>query len=174
MANPKPSVSLVGKVYTRLTVLHEASVKIRGRRAWRCKCICGEETTVITSKLNNGHTRSCGCLNGDAQKATGSARRRALHDRFWEKVWKSDDGCWEWTAYTDCFGYGCFGIGREARSVGAHRISWELTYGTIPSGLWVLHRCDNPPCVRPDHLYLGTAADNSRDRYERTGYRRAS
>lgn len=85
---------------------------------------------------------------------------RPVAERFWEKVAKGD-GCWEWLAHRKQRGYGTLQIGR--RSVAAHRVSWELHYGPIPDGLWVLHRCDNPPCVRPDHLFLGDAAANGRD-----------
>ena len=87
-------------------------------------------------------------------------RRLPLADRFWSKVDKSAD-CWVWTAHRDHNGYGRFQIDDYPRI--AHRIAWELSYGLIPNGLWVLHRCDNPPCVRPEHLFLGTAADNYLD-----------
>lgn len=85
---------------------------------------------------------------------------RALEDRFWEKVVKSD-GCWVWQAAT-FQGYGVFGRA-DGQSVRAHRMSWEMHNGPIPDGLNVLHHCDNPPCVRPDHLFLGTTADNQQD-----------
>ncbi len=75
------------------------------------------------------------------------------------KVHKTDS-CWEWTAAQGRRGYGVCRIGRERR---AHRASYIMQNGPIPGGLWVLHRCDNPPCVRPDHLFLGTAKDNSQD-----------
>lgn len=81
--------------------------------------------------------------------------------RFWEKVAKSD-GCWEWTAYRNSAGYGRFTVG-PGNETNAHRYSWFLHYGPIPGGLWVLHHCDNPPCVRPDHLWLGTTGDNTAD-----------
>ena len=83
-------------------------------------------------------------------------------DRFWNKVSKSDD-CWEWLAHKNPKGYGKF---RYAGANGclAHRVSWELEYGDIPDGMHVLHRCDNPSCVRPDHLFLGTNKDNVEDR----------
>ena len=87
--------------------------------------------------------------------------------RFWTKVQRGE-GCWEWTASRTKFGYGILGIRRIARSPRkAHRMSWEIAHGPIPGNFHVLHRCDNPPCVRPDHLYLGTNADNVRDRMER-------
>jgi len=87
----------------------------------------------------------------------------AAADRFWPKVEKSD-GCWLWIASRNIHGYGQLRLGgRSGRPVGAHRIGYILANGAIEPGLDVLHRCDNPPCVRPDHLRLGTAAQNLRD-----------
>lgn len=81
--------------------------------------------------------------------------------RFWDKVLVGD-GCWEWQAGTQKHnGYGSFSM--NGRDVKAHRVSWLLWYGEIPKGLRVLHRCDNPPCIRPDHLFLGTQKDNVLD-----------
>jgi hypothetical protein len=81
-------------------------------------------------------------------------------EHFWHQVQK-DTECWEWTAATTPAGYGKLTFYGE--SLAAHRVSWELSNGPIPDGLWVLHRCDNPPCVRPEHLFLGTPRDNTLD-----------
>lgn len=89
--------------------------------------------------------------------------KRPLADRFWEKVQKTE-GCWLWTGATDGGGYGQ--IGSDTGSpvpFKAHRVSYQLHVGPIPDRLEVLHTCDNPPCVRPDHLFLGTQTDNMRD-----------
>lgn len=88
-----------------------------------------------------------------------------LRERFWVKVRKTDC-CWEWTASKNKFGNGnfvCALDGGRSRSALSHRISWILERGPIPPNLKVLHRCDNPSCVRPGHLFLGTQADNMRD-----------
>jgi hypothetical protein len=85
-----------------------------------------------------------------------------LADRFWTKVDKSGD-CWMWTAHRNRDGYGLVGL--DFRGVDrSHRVAWRLTYGDIPPGMQVLHRCDTPGCVRPDHLWLGTHLDNMADR----------
>lgn len=85
--------------------------------------------------------------------------------RFWSKVNKTD-GCWLWTgARKNKQGHGNMRVGN--RNVCAHRVSWTLAHGDIPVGSWVLHKCDVPACVNPDHLYLGTQKENMRDASER-------
>jgi len=82
---------------------------------------------------------------------------------FWSRIEKSGD-CWIWTARRFRTGYGRFDCGGYAW--GAHRVAMALTTGEIPE-LCVLHRCDNPPCVNPAHLWLGTLSDNTRDAYSK-------
>lgn len=81
-------------------------------------------------------------------------------ERFWDKVHKSD-GCWNWTASKYPDGYGAINIRRKCRP--AHQISWLIHYGEIPNGCEVCHHCDNPACVRPDHLYAASHSQNVKD-----------
>jgi hypothetical protein len=84
-------------------------------------------------------------------------------DRFWNSVGiKVDNGCILWSAGVNEDNYGVFWNGRKL--VGAHRVAYELMVGPIPTGLCVLHRCDNPPCINPTHLFLGTNLDNIADK----------
>lgn len=80
--------------------------------------------------------------------------------RFWSKVVKGKN-CWEWIACKNNQGYGLFRFNNRSRL--AHRVSWTLNGGLIPGGLYVCHKCDNPICVRPSHLFLGNQSDNMGD-----------
>ena len=103
------------------------------------------------------------CLWIKKQKISTSKSRphyNSLEERFWSKV-KRGENCWEWIGYKNKTGYGRFAIKGYAQQ--AHRISWIIKNGKIPKGLCVLHKCDNPPCVNPNHLFIGTYKDNTQD-----------
>ncbi len=106
-----------------------------------------------------------------------NTKRTPLAVRFWAKV-RRGPGCWEWTGATSS-GYGVICRGGKGGANGApmlyaHRVSWELRKGPVPSGMRILHRCDNPQCVRLSHLILGTAKDNSQDMSRKGRCRRGS
>ncbi len=107
-----------------------------------------------------------------ARTQTGVRPRRSYKLRFWDHV-VTGPGCWGWTAATDKDGYGLLTISAwesdtdHRRNVRAPRVSWEIHNGPIPEGMWVLHRCDTPPCTNPECLYLGTVAENNADKRTR-------
>lgn len=126
----------------------------RNRAVERSCDHCGQPFLTLASKPGQHCSLRC-------------ARSKQTADRFWPKVAKGD-GCWEWRGSRDRGGYGIIGASRHQRATRAHRVSWELHHGrSVPDGLYVLHHCDNPPCVRPDHLYVGTLGDNAKDCVER-------
>lgn len=115
---------------------------------------CGGPFTVWPASLKRSPCLYC------SSHCYHAASRRLPEDRFWEKVQKSD-GCWIWTAHRSRTGYGKFLL--DGKATTATRFCWELHNGGIPAGLFVLHKCDNPPCVNPTHLFLGSLSDNMQD-----------
>lgn len=105
--------------------------------------------------------------------------KKSVEQRFWEKVNKAGPvpthcpelgSCWEWEAWKDVYGYGSFWNGY--RTMRAHRFSYGRYVGDIPSDDLVCHRCDNPRCVRPSHLFIGNAATNAQDAIAKGRYAR--
>lgn len=123
-----------------------------------CHCGCGQKT-----KINTRNRR--GSVSGEPNKFI-KGHTTAAESRFWAKVDKSGE-CWEWLAAKDQDGYGVFSP-TGTRTIKAHRFSYQLANGPIPSGsgyhgVCLLHKCDNPGCVNPEHLSQGSQRDNMAD-----------
>lgn len=119
--------------------------------------------------IGNGNFCSRACVN----------KSRIVHPsiRFWKMVLKTGKApshipeigqCWSWLGDTDNYGYGHIFV--DGKMMKAHRFSWIIHFGAIPRIFHVCHHCDNPPCVRPEHLFLGTDMDNMRDCIEKGRY----
>lgn len=129
---------------------------------------------VITDTMLGGSGRVLVPPAGAASRHGGTRSMRARNtlpvaERFWAKVdRRGTNECWLWTGATKPKGYGLFSRGRRHEGiVTSSRMAYELTHGPIPVGMVVRHRCDNPPCVNPSHLELGTYSDNLHDAYRR-------
>ena len=92
-----------------------------------------------------------------------------IQDNFWNFFEVDSNECWNWTRSMTNKGYGHFSL--NGKDMTAHRMSWILTNGEIPNGLCVCHKCDNPRCINPNHLFLGTKLDNAKDAIDKGRFR---
>jgi len=139
-------------------------------------CIKGCDLPTVALGLCNKHWRR-NKKYGSPVATRNNARYRGIpeKDRFWLYVRKSDE-CWEWIGGKDRDGYGIFTIkldSKKRKATRAPRVAWILTNGEIASRMCVCHKCDNPGCVNPDHLFLGSAADNNLDKIRKGRHRYA-
>jgi hypothetical protein len=166
-------IDLTERRFGRLVVVRR--VGSNGKRAmWLCVCDCGN----ICIRSLRRETRSCGCVRREHARAMGVMSAGNAHPRFvpyenryWAKVDKCGPivahmttPCWIWMGSRGRSGHGQFHMGKpHTHPVLAHRVGWTLARGQIPEGMSVLHKCDVGACQNPDHLYLGTAKQNSAD-----------
>jgi hypothetical protein len=138
----------------------DPSLQLSGPRPRKAKTAPCKYCKQVFKILPGKRTLFC------SKKCSNASRSRPLIDRFMEKVQKTEE-CWIFTG-TKIRGYGCIGLGQGHEGYDrrryAHCLSWIIHNGPIPVGQKVLHKCDNPPCVNPAHLFLGDDKDNQRDR----------
>lgn len=132
-----------------------------------CHCGCGQQTKIASRSDSRK-----GWVKGQPMRFVyqhASTIKTPLEERFWPKVDKQDsDECWNWKGFLDRDGYGQISAGGVGSAMlKAHRYSYELHYGINPGDKVVLHICDNPSCVNPAHLRMGTPSDNMKDCWDK-------
>lgn len=149
-------IDLTGKIFGKLKVIQRKHANSRGNCMWECICECGNFKDIESISLRRGQTKSCGCI----WQPSWDEYVLKLKKRILDNSEKEGD-CWIWKKKKNIYGYGETKI-RSKRFM-AHRASYLAFKGDIPEGMYVCHTCDNPICVNPDHLWIGSHTDNVRD-----------
>lgn len=144
-------------------VISGRPVQVGSGRVWHlpCRCDCGTDRLVRVHSLIDGRSTSCGCAKPDIMRGRLGRTRERREQELWARIRKHPNGCWLIEPPRNAYGYGIVRV--LCKAIPAHRFMWELHHGPIPEGMCVCHKCDTPPCVNPDHLFLGTHQENMQD-----------
>ncbi len=162
-------LDIADKKFGMITVVSFAGT-VKHLSTWNCVCDCGAELVVVGRRMTRakGAKTNCGCVR-KAHALLNSTKkpvkvRLPAKERLMQAVSiDTNTGCWNWTLSAFKGGYGAFRID-NGKQVSAHRAAYQLLVGPIPEGIHVLHKCDNPRCVNPYHLWLGTHRENMLDK----------
>lgn len=162
-------IDISGMKFNRIFVVKQAckpKEKAGTGLYWECLCDCGNKFVAYGVSIRNGSTKSCGCFKKEINSINLKKIRLemcgSIKDRFFSRF-KIDNnsGCWNWIAHRDKDGYGV--LPGDKKNIRAHRYSYQYHYNVNIDGLIICHKCDNPGCVNPDHLFSGLAKDNVND-----------
>lgn len=152
----RPSVQ-INDVFNQLTVLERAGANSEGRALWKCRCQCGTHVVTTSKQLTCERVRACTDCQDSGSKSPLSVRLK--------KYEIDKNGCWNWTGKQNEHGYGAITV--DGKYTQAHRAMYFMLNPDADKSMVVMHKCDNPRCINPDHLQLGTVRDNIMDMHNK-------